>query len=163
MVTRTVAISLGLEIETRIPVERVEQRRKFLGGARTVHDQPAVSEPAHHVEVDHRKSAGQWIDRLLHVVRRAQKAQLLYGAIDGSSFYKPAAAKEFRSLTNVTWRLPSEELEKKFVKESEAAGMIGLAGHRSVGGLRASIYNACTLQAVQALVSFVKEFERRSG
>ena len=93
----------------------------------------------------------------------AQKAQLLYGAIDGSSFYKPAAAKEFRSPMNVTWRLPSEELEKKFVKESEAAGMIGLAGHRSVGGLRASIYNACTLQAVQALVSFMKEFERKSG
>ncbi len=93
----------------------------------------------------------------------AQKAKLLYGAIDASSFYKPAAAKDSRSVMNVTWRLPSEELEKKFVKESETAGMMGLAGHRSVGGLRASLYNACTLQAVQALVSFMKEFERKSG
>lgn len=93
----------------------------------------------------------------------AQKAKTLYEAIDGSSFYKPAAAKECRSVMNVTWRLPNEELEKKFAKEAEANGMIGLAGHRSVGGLRASIYNACTLQAVQTLVSFMREFERKSG
>src|SRR5215207_1343842 len=77
MVARTIAIALRLEIEARIPVERVEQRRKLLGGARTVHDQPAISEPPHHVEVHHCKGAGQWIDRLLHVVRRTEEAQLL--------------------------------------------------------------------------------------
>jgi phosphoserine aminotransferase len=64
---------------------------------------------------------------------------------------------------NVVWRLPSEELEEKFVAESKKAGLIGLKGHRSVGGIRASIYNAVTMEAVQALIGFMKDFERRNG
>ncbi len=64
---------------------------------------------------------------------------------------------------NVVFRLPSEELEAKFVEESKAAGMLGLKGHRSVGGLRASLYNACPKEDVVALCEFMKEFERRNG
>ena len=64
---------------------------------------------------------------------------------------------------NVTFRLPSEDLEKRFVKEATAAGLDGLKGHRSVGGLRASIYNAFPREGVEALVSFMKEFERKNG
>src|SRR5215218_7075459 len=77
MIAGTVAIALSLEVEARIPVEGIEQGRELLGGACTIHDQSAVSEPAYHVEVHHRKRAGQWIDRLLHVVRRTEEAQLL--------------------------------------------------------------------------------------
>ena len=64
---------------------------------------------------------------------------------------------------NVTWRLPSEELEEKFAKEAKSAGFEGLKGHRSVGGIRASIYNACPLESVHALVGFMQEFERKNG
>ena len=71
--------------------------------------------------------------------------------------------KDSRSLMNVTFRLPSEELEKKFVKEATAAGLDGLKGHRSVGGMRASIYNAFPEAGVDALVEFMREFERRNG
>lgn len=92
------------------------------------------------------------------------KADTLYAAIDRSGgFYRGHAAPESRSLMNVTFRLPSEELEKQFVKEATAAGMIGLAGHRSVGGIRASIYNALPLESCQALAAFMDEFLRREG
>jgi phosphoserine aminotransferase len=92
------------------------------------------------------------------------KAAKLYAAIDGSGgFYKGTAVKEFRSPMNVTWRLPSEELEAKFVKEAIARNMIGLKGHRSVGGIRASIYNACPVEAVDALVAFMQEFQQANG
>ena len=64
---------------------------------------------------------------------------------------------------NITFRLPSEELEKQFVKESTAAGLDGLKGHRSVGGMRASIYNAFPEEGVDALVSFMQEFEKKNG
>jgi phosphoserine aminotransferase len=64
---------------------------------------------------------------------------------------------------NVTFRLPSEELEKKFVKEATVAGLDGLKGHRSVGGLRASIYNAFPREGVEALVNFMQEFQRKNG
>src|SRR5205085_11764393 len=70
---------------------------------------------------------------------------------------------ESRSLMNVTFRLPSEELEKKFVKDAEAAGFDGLKGHRSVGGIRASIYNAFPEEGVEALTAFMPEFDRRNG
>src|SRR6187399_1960873 len=70
---------------------------------------------------------------------------------------------ERRSLMNVTFRLPNEELEKRFVKESTAAGLDGLKGHRSVGGMRASIYNAFPQEGVDTLVSFMEEFARRNG
>lgn len=91
------------------------------------------------------------------------KAQLLYDAIDGSEFFTGHAEPESRSVMNVTWRLPSEALETEFVKQAEAAGLSGLKGHRSVGGLRASIYNACPRRAVEDLVVFMKAFESKNG
>ena len=95
--------------------------------------------------------------------RNARKAARLYAEIDRTGFYKGTAAKDSRSLMNVTFRLPSEELERKFVKESTAAGLDGLKGHRSVGGIRASIYNAFPEAGVEALVDFMREFERVNG
>jgi phosphoserine aminotransferase len=91
------------------------------------------------------------------------KARLLYDAIDASSFYRGHADPDARSTMNVTYRLPSEELEKKFTAEATAQGLDGLKGHRSVGGIRASIYNAFPREGVEKLVSFMKEFERRNG
>lgn len=91
-----------------------------------------------------------------------QKAKLLYDAIDSSGFYRGHAEAECRSIMNVTFRLPSEDLEKKFTSEATAKGLDGLKGHRSVGGIRASIYNAFPLAGVEALVSFMKDFERRN-
>jgi phosphoserine aminotransferase len=95
--------------------------------------------------------------------KNVRKAEKLYAEIDRTGFYRGHAHKDSRSLMNVTFRLPSEELEKKFVKDSTAAGLDGLKGHRSVGGLRASIYNAFPEAGVDALVSFMQEFERTSG
>ena len=92
-----------------------------------------------------------------------QKAALLYEAIDKTEFYTGTAEKESRSFMNVTFRLPGEELEKQFVQHALDNGMGGLKGHRSVGGCRASLYNATSLEAVQALVSFMAEFERKYG
>jgi phosphoserine aminotransferase len=92
-----------------------------------------------------------------------RKAAALYAEIDRSGFYRGTAQKESRSLMNVTFRLPSEELEKQFVKEAEQAGFDGLQGHRSVGGIRASIYNAFPEDGVHALTAFMREFERRNG
>ena len=92
-----------------------------------------------------------------------RKAGKLYAEIDRTGFYRGTAKKEDRSMMNVTFRLPTEELEKMFVKESTAAGFDGLKGHRSVGGMRASIYNAFPEEGVDALVSFMREFERTHG
>jgi phosphoserine aminotransferase len=92
-----------------------------------------------------------------------RKAAKLYAEIDRTGFYRGTAHKECRSLMNVTFRLASEDLEKQFIKESTAAGLDGLKGHRSVGGMRASIYNAFPEEGVDALVSFMKEFERARG
>jgi phosphoserine aminotransferase len=92
-----------------------------------------------------------------------RKADKLYAEIDRTGFYRGHAAPDSRSRMNVTFRLPSEELEKQFVNESSAAGLDGLKGHRSVGGLRASIYNAFPEAGVDALVQFMKEFERKTG
>ena len=92
-----------------------------------------------------------------------RKAGKLYAEIDRTGFYRGTAQKDSRSLMNVTFRLPSEELEKTFVKESTAAGLDGLKGHRSVGGMRASIYNAFPEDGVDALVEFMREFERKHG
>jgi len=91
------------------------------------------------------------------------KAQLLYDLIDATDFYRGHADPDCRSLMNVTFRLPDQELEKKFVTEATAQGLDGLKGHRSVGGIRASIYNAFPRAGVEALVSFMKDFERRNG
>ncbi len=92
-----------------------------------------------------------------------QKAALLYDLIDQSDFYRGTAAPDSRSLMNVTFRLPSEDLEARFVEEALKEGLGGLKGHRSVGGCRASIYNAVSLEAVTALRDFMVEFERKNG
>ena len=84
--------------------------------------------------------------------RNERKAAKLYAEIDRTGFYRGTAEKDSRSRMNITFRLPSEELEKAFVKESTAAGLDGLKGHRSVGGMRASIYNAFPEEGVDALV-----------
>jgi len=92
-----------------------------------------------------------------------RKAAKLYAEIDRTGFYRGTARKEDRSLMNVTFRLASEDLEKQFVKESTVAGLDGLKGHRSVGGMRASIYNAFPEEGIDELVSFMREFERSHG
>jgi phosphoserine aminotransferase len=92
-----------------------------------------------------------------------RKAAKLYAEIDRTGFYRGTAATGCRSLMNVTFRLATEDLEKLFVKESTAAGLDGLKGHRAVGGMRASIYNAFPEDGVDALVAFMKDFERRNG
>lgn len=94
----------------------------------------------------------------------AQKAKLLYDLIDQSNgYYKGHAAKECRSNMNVTFRLPSVELEDKLAKEAKEAGFVGLKGHRSVGGMRASIYNAFPLEGVEALVEFLTNFQKNNS
>ncbi len=95
--------------------------------------------------------------------RNERKAGLLYAEVDRTGFYRGHADSDSRSWMNVTFRLGSEELEAQFVKEASAAGLSGLKGHRSVGGLRASIYNAFPEEGVRALVDFMREFERRNG
>ena len=93
-----------------------------------------------------------------------EKAALIYQAVDSSGgFYRSPVDKAVRSDMNVVWRLPSEELEKKFVAESEKAGMLGLKGHRSVGGCRASLYNGMPLEGARALASLMKDFAAKNG
>jgi phosphoserine aminotransferase len=92
-----------------------------------------------------------------------RKAGKLYAEIDRTGFYRGTAQRNSRSLMNVTFRLPSEDSEKLFVKDAEAAGLDGLKGHRSVGGIRASIYNAFPEGGIDALVGFMKDFEQRHG
>ncbi len=93
----------------------------------------------------------------------ARKAAKLYAEIDRSGFYRGTADQASRSRMNITFRLPNEDLEKAFVKESTAAGLDGLKGHRSVGGMRASIYNAFPEDGVDALVAFMQAFEKKNG
>jgi len=92
-----------------------------------------------------------------------RKAATLYSEIDRTGFYRGTAQKDSRSMMNITFRLPSEELEKTFERQATAAGFDGLKGHRSVGGLRASIYNAFPEEGVAGLVDFMREFERTHG
>ncbi|MBR3688081.1 MAG: aminotransferase class V-fold PLP-dependent enzyme, partial [Lentisphaeria bacterium] len=92
-----------------------------------------------------------------------KKAETLYAAIDGSDgYFRNPVCPCSRSKMNVVFRLPSEELEAKFLDEAKAAGMIGLKGHRSVGGIRASIYNAMPLEGVERLVSFMQDFKKNN-
>ncbi|MEP6914943.1 MAG: 3-phosphoserine/phosphohydroxythreonine transaminase [Acidobacteriota bacterium] len=95
--------------------------------------------------------------------QNARKSDKLYAEIDRTEFYQGHARQDSRSRMNITFRLPSEELEKTFAKEATAAGLDGLKGHRSVGGMRASIYNAFPEEGVDALVQFMREFEKRNG
>ena len=90
-----------------------------------------------------------------------RKAAQLYGRIDQTDFYRGTAREDSRSLMNVTFRLPSEDLEARFIQDAKEEGLVNLKGHRSVGGIRASIYNACPPEAVDALVSFMDAFEAR--
>jgi phosphoserine aminotransferase len=95
--------------------------------------------------------------------RNRAKAQLLYGTIDGSGFYANPVDPRCRSWMNVPFTLADATLEKAFLTEARAAGLVALEGHRSVGGMRASLYNAMPLAGVEALVGFMREFERRHG
>jgi phosphoserine aminotransferase len=92
-----------------------------------------------------------------------EKAGALYSAIDATDFYTGAAERAHRSLMNVTFNLPTPDLEAQFAKEADAAGLKGLEGHRSVGGLRASIYNAFPHEGVDALLTFMADFEKQNG
>jgi phosphoserine aminotransferase len=109
----------------------------------------------------------QWLIReggLAEVARRNRaKADALYAAIDESPFYSNPVARNCRSWMNVPFRLASPELEKSFLAEAHAVGLTHLAGHRSVGGMRASLYNAMPIEGVRALVDFMGDFERRHG
>ena len=95
--------------------------------------------------------------------RNDEKAAMLYGAIDATDFYRGTAREDSRSKMNVTYRIAEESLEPVFIKEAKKEGLLALKGHRSVGGLRASIYNACEPASVEALVQFMREFERTRG
>ncbi len=110
----------------------------------------------------------EWVKRMGGAEAMAKRAEkksgMLYDAIEGSGgFYRCPVDAKNRSTMNVVFRLPSEELEKKFISEAEAAGMLGLKGHRSVGGCRASIYNSLPEEMVASLVDFMKEFARKNG
>jgi phosphoserine aminotransferase len=110
----------------------------------------------------------QWIEQAGGLTamaeRNARKARSIYDAIDQSGgFYRGHAEPGSRSQMNVTFRLPSETLEKQFLTEAQAADMVGLAGHRSVGGIRASLYNAVPLESCQVLVSMMKDFALRQA
>ena len=95
--------------------------------------------------------------------RNRAKAEALYQAIDGSGFYRNPVEKSCRSWMNVPFTLARPDLDKQFLAEAAAAGLTNLAGHRSVGGMRASLYNAMPLAGVRALTDFMQEFERRNG
>jgi phosphoserine aminotransferase len=95
--------------------------------------------------------------------RNNEKARMVYECLDSSSFYTGVARREHRSLMNVTFKLPSEQLTDEFVKKANKEGLYALKGYRAVGGIRASLYNAMPLEGAQALASFMKEFERTAG
>ena len=110
----------------------------------------------------------KWLEETVGGLEKMQqinqaKARLLYEAIDAGDFYQGTAETDSRSIMNVTFRLPNEGLEKQFIEQALKNGLGGLKGHRSVGGCRASIYNATSLAAVEALVDFMKTFEQKSG
>ena len=95
--------------------------------------------------------------------RNSEKSGVLYDILDSSDFWRPHADPGCRSMMNVTWRLADENLEQVFLEEAGDSGMGGLKGHRSVGGIRASLYNGCPIESVEALASFMTDFESRHG
>ncbi|RLB06075.1 MAG: 3-phosphoserine/phosphohydroxythreonine transaminase [Deltaproteobacteria bacterium] len=108
----------------------------------------------------------KWLEETVGGVEKVeeinrQKAKILYDLIDSSDFYRGTAEPDSRSMMNVTFRLPTPELEAQFIEEAAANGLAGLKGHRSVGGCRASIYNATSLSAVQTLVDFMDSFAKK--
>ncbi len=129
---------------------------KIIGGKESLYNTP----PTFGIYVV--KLVLDWIKKSGGLVKigeiNQQKANLLYDLLDEDDFYRGTVDTISRSIMNVTFRLPSEDLEKQFITEATASGMIGLKGHRSVGGIRASIYNAVSLESVRTLVSFMKKF-----
>jgi phosphoserine aminotransferase len=110
----------------------------------------------------------KWLDETVGGLEKMkninkEKADILYGFIDRSGFYRGTAQKDSRSLMNVTFRLPNEALEAKFIAAATKAGLGGLKGHRSVGGCRASIYNAIGVDEVKKLVEFMADFQKKEG
>ncbi len=110
----------------------------------------------------------KWLEETIGGVEKIEavnnrKGEMIYGYIDSQDFYRGTAEAGSRSLMNVTFRLPTPELEQKFLAEAPGAGLAGLKGHRSVGGCRASIYNAVPVEAVEALVGYMKEFVKKNG
>ena len=95
--------------------------------------------------------------------RNEAKAKILYDFLDGSKLFKGTVRKEDRSLMNVPFVTGDKDLDAKFIKEAEAAGFTNLKGHRSVGGMRASIYNAMPMEGVEKLVAFMEDFEKNNG
>jgi len=95
--------------------------------------------------------------------RNRAKVERLYGFIEGSTFYRSPVAKNARSWMNVPFTLAKPDLDKTFCAEAAKAGLVNLEGHRSVGGMRASIYNAMSIEGIEALVTFMKAFEQRNG
>jgi phosphoserine aminotransferase len=109
----------------------------------------------------------EWIENEMGGLEKMEaynikKADLLYDFIDSSSFYRTTAEKYSRSLMNVTFRLPNEDLEKQFIAAATENGLGGLKGHRSVGGCRASIYNAATMESIESLTAFMDAFEKEN-
>lgn len=92
-----------------------------------------------------------------------QKSERLYGFLDQSDFYRNEIPSEFRSHMNIPFQIVDESLHPKFIAEAEAAGLSSLKGHRSVGGMRASIYNAMPIEGIEALISFMTDFESKTG
>jgi len=109
----------------------------------------------------------EWIERLGGIAAiqkiNEDKAKLLYDALDNSKMFRAPVAKEDRSLMNVPFVSPSEEIDKKFLAEAAKEGLVQLAGHRSVGGMRASIYNAMPVEGVKKLVAFIQKFEKSNS
>lgn len=109
----------------------------------------------------------EWIESLGGVAAiqkiNEKKAGMLYEVIDSSGFWHSPVEKDSRSIMNIVWRLQNEALEEQFLAQAKHMGFVGLKGHRSVGGIRASIYNAVPLESVDALASFMKDFERKQG
>jgi phosphoserine aminotransferase len=95
--------------------------------------------------------------------RNQEKAKIIYDAVDGSDFYQAVARSDSRSLMNITFRTPNDDLDKKFIAEALDNDMSGLKGHRDVGGLRASVYNAFPIEGCTALTEFMKDFEAKNG
>jgi phosphoserine aminotransferase len=108
-----------------------------------------------------------WIEKMGGLAKIAEynreKASYIYDILDNSSFYRGTVVKEDRSYMNIPLRLPNEELEAKFVKEAKERGMIGLKGHRSVGGIRVSLYNAVPIEGAEKLAEFMKEFAEKNA
>jgi phosphoserine aminotransferase len=109
----------------------------------------------------------QWLKREGGIAavgeRNRLKAEKLYRAIDESGYYQNPVARDGRSWMNVPFTIPNPALEKTFLAEAASAGLANLEGHRSVGGMRASIYNAMSIEGVDALIAFMADFQRRNG